>query len=110
MAKAVWAEKLATDECLSITDNVREDRDATAKARLQIETRHKIAGALNAKFSQRPHVTTNHLTIGELHLIAMKEVNAAAGGITSGPHALRSGEIVQQVDVDLETGKVKGLF
>ncbi len=48
------------------------DRDAVAKARLQVETRKWVASARNPIFGERPDVQVNVVNAGELHLAALR--------------------------------------
>lgn len=73
-AKRVRAETLA-EETQEIADQVREDPDAVAKAGLRIKARQWLAKVLDPEtFGERKEAVVQ---IGELHLTALREINAA---------------------------------
>ena len=77
-ARRLRAERLA-DEALEIADGVEPRRGAVAKAKLQIDHRRWLAARLSPEQFGPPRGeggSNIRLTIGELHLSALKKVNA----------------------------------
>lgn len=96
-AKKIRAELLA-EETTEISDNVKEDPDHIAKAHLKIKTRQWLAKVLDPDTFGEKRETV--VQIGELHLTAVKEINAA--DTTRRLAAAREKEEEEAVEADFE--------
>ena len=103
------AAALLAEEAKTISDTVREERDAIAKARERIGTRKWLAGVLDREFAPGPKSTTvelhqhQHVNIQELHLDALR----AKGGPAALNTALRERAVLPAPEIVVEASEVE---
>lgn len=70
------------DEALEIVDNAPETRDGLTKAKMQVEFRQWMAGNDNARFRKQAAGIALNISVGDLHLVALKH-RAAQPALTA---------------------------
>jgi hypothetical protein len=81
-AKRLRAEAWA-DRALAVSDTCPADRDAVAKARVQIETRLRLAGlADREQYGERKHEINVQVNTAEVHLDALRHRHVLEPSVT----------------------------